>query len=159
MRAKDGYVVVFPIMEHMWQAWLKVMGEPSWGREPRLQSHAGRQRHADEVNALIEEWTRSRSGKELEEMGQAVHVPVGAVATPADLLDNPQEAHRRYFVEAAHPEAGALKYPSAAYQFSRTPWRLERPAPLLGQHNEEVFCRRLGYSREDVARMRESGIV
>lgn len=159
LRAQDEYFVLHAAMDHMWQAWVQVMGNPAWAQEARFQGHEARQDHVDEVNALMEEWSRSRPVKEIEKAGQAAHVPVGAAATPADLLENPQEAHRGYFVEAAHPEAGTVKYPSAAYQLSRTPWKLERPAPLLGQHNEEVLCRRLGYSREDLAKMREAGVI
>ncbi|MBI4308391.1 MAG: CoA transferase [Chloroflexi bacterium] len=158
LKASDGYYILHAAMDHMWRAWVQVIGEPAWTRESRFQGDEARQEHVNEANALIEEWSRSRPKKEVERIGQAAHVPVGAAATPADLLDNPQEAYRGYFVEAAHPEAGVLKYPSAAYQLSRTPWKLERPAPLLGQHTEEVLGR-LGYSQEDLVKMREAGVI
>ncbi|MBE0481716.1 MAG: CoA transferase, partial [Dehalococcoidia bacterium] len=58
-----------------------------------------------------------------------------------------------------HPSAGALKYPGAPYKLSRTPWKLRQGAPLLGQHNEEIYCKRLGYSREELVRLRKAGAI
>ena len=58
-----------------------------------------------------------------------------------------------------HPKAGKLKYPSAPYRFSQTPWAAARPAPLLGQHNQEVYGGRLGYSDFELKKMREGGII
>jgi len=52
-----------------------------------------------------------------------------------------------------------LAYPSLPYHFSKTPGRLERPAPLVGQHNEEIFHHRLGYTKEDLVKFKEAGII
>jgi len=66
---------------------------------------------------------------------------------------------REYFVEVDHPVAGKLKYPGAPGKLSETPWEIERPAPLLGQHNEEIYCQRLSYAREELAKLRMGGII
>ncbi len=66
---------------------------------------------------------------------------------------------REFFVEIDHPKAGRLVYPSAPYRFSRTPVRFERPAPMLGEHNQEVYCEQLGYSQEDLVQMRRTGVI
>ncbi|MDD5038437.1 MAG: CoA transferase, partial [Dehalococcoidales bacterium] len=68
-------------------------------------------------------------------------------------------AYRGFFVDVDHPEAGRIKLPGLPYIMSQTPWQVNRPAPLLGQHNEEVFCQRLGYSKQDLVRMRQSGVI
>ena len=80
-------------------------------------------------------------------------MPLGPVRTIAEVAAWEQARSRGFFAEVEHPEAGRLEYPTAPYLFSETPWREERPAPLLGQHNDEIYCERLGYSRRDLARL------
>jgi CoA:oxalate CoA-transferase len=62
-------------------------------------------------------------------------------------------------VEKDHAKTGVLKYPGAPYKLSQSPWQLKRAAPLLGEHNEEIYCGRLGYPREELARLRRGGII
>jgi crotonobetainyl-CoA:carnitine CoA-transferase CaiB-like acyl-CoA transferase len=64
-----------------------------------------------------------------------------------------------FFVDIEIPDSGRVKGPSAPYRFSRTPWGIDKPAPLLGQHNEEIYCGRLGYENEDLVRLRGTGII
>ena len=52
-----------------------------------------------------------------------------------------------------------MVYPGAPFKMSRTPWAIRRPAPLLGEHNAEVFCGRLGYSPEELVMLRAEGLV
>ncbi len=76
-----------------------------------------------------------------------------------ELLNIPQLQEREYFVEIDHPAAGTLKYPSGPYKVNNSsPWKTQR-APLLGEHNEEILCTTLGYTREDVIRLSEQGII
>ena len=72
-------------------------------------------------------------------------VPIQSVkeAVNSELL-----AARDFFVEVDHKEAGRVKFPGAPYKLSETPWRVKRPAPMLGEHNDEVYCKMLGYSRQ-----------
>ncbi|GAI97702.1 unnamed protein product, partial [marine sediment metagenome] len=65
---------------------------------------------------------------------------------------------REFFIEISHPVAGNLLYPGAPFRMSETPWQTGR-APLLGEHNEEIYCQRLGYSREDLVKLREGGVI
>ena len=78
--------------------------------------------------------------------------------TTEDLAKSPQLKERGFFAEIEHPEAGTLKYPTVSYQFSETPWR-GRPAPLLGQHNELIYCERLSYSRQELTQLATAGII
>ena len=61
-------------------------------------------------------------------------------------------------MEVDHPAAGRVKYPGAPFKMMETPWEIRRPAPLLGQHNEEVMGE-LGYTKEDLVRLREQGVI
>ncbi|GIX48489.1 MAG: hypothetical protein KatS3mg131_2700 [Candidatus Tectimicrobiota bacterium] len=85
-------------------------------------------------------------------------MPIGYVATPADLYASPQLQARGFFERVEHPELGTLLLPTAAYRFSQTPWRLQRPAPRLGEHNAEVYGE-LGYTAADLVALRQCGVI
>jgi crotonobetainyl-CoA:carnitine CoA-transferase CaiB-like acyl-CoA transferase len=68
-------------------------------------------------------------------------------------------AARGFFVEVEHAENGKLKYPGVPYRFSGIPREIPMAAPLLGQHNEEIYCGRLGYTKRDLGRLKESGEI
>jgi crotonobetainyl-CoA:carnitine CoA-transferase CaiB-like acyl-CoA transferase len=76
-----------------------------------------------------------------------------------DVVEDEHLKVRQYFVEMEHPLAGKLKYPGAPGKFSETPWEMHSPAPLLGEHNEEIYCHRLGYATEELTRLHRGGIV
>jgi crotonobetainyl-CoA:carnitine CoA-transferase CaiB-like acyl-CoA transferase len=118
-----------------------------------------RSQHKDEIQSHIEEWMARYTSDEIYSRAQEGNVPVGPVRTVAEVMAWEQTRQRGFFSEVEHPEAGRLEYPTAAYRFSKTPWRAERPAPLLGQHNDEVFRGRLGYSRRDLVRLSAAGVV
>ena len=95
---------------------------------------------------------------ELWELGQSNNVISAPVNTVEDGLSDPEFSKRGAFAMMNHPEAGEVRIPGRPFIMSETPWDLRRPAPTLGQHNEEVFTG-LGYSREDVVRLRQQGVI
>ena len=84
---------------------------------------------------------------------------VTAVMTPKDVVESEHFAERGFWVEVEHPVTGKQTYPGSPVKMTETPWQVRMPAPLLGQHNQEVYCDRLGYSKQDLMRMRETGII
>jgi crotonobetainyl-CoA:carnitine CoA-transferase CaiB-like acyl-CoA transferase len=157
-RAKDGYFVITPIQNHQWQALVRAMGDPEWSRAEWCQTEAGRMEHRDEIRPRIEEWAAGLTRDEIYHLTQAEGAPTGPIRDVAEVRAWKQTEARGFFAEIDHPEAGAQVYPTAPYQFSRT-LRAATPAPCLGQHNEEVYCDRLGYSRGELSRLAEAGIV
>jgi crotonobetainyl-CoA:carnitine CoA-transferase CaiB-like acyl-CoA transferase len=81
------------------------------------------------------------------------------VTTVEDLVASKQLEARGFFTEIQHHEMGRTKCPTASYRFSETPWRVERAAPLLGEHNQKILVERLGYAKDDLIRMRAAGII
>ncbi len=97
--------------------------------------------------------------KEVDDMSIQFGVPCSPVRSVKDLLKDVQLDFRNYWVDLDHPKAGKLRYPGAPYKLSVTPWKEEHAAPLLGEHNEKIICQMLGYSRQDLVRMRQGGII
>ena len=159
MQCKDGYVVLAAMQENQWQGLVDLMGEPAWTKEERFRGEYNRSLHAREATTLVQQWMLDRTVEEVFRGGQARGVPIGAVNSPQDLVNSAQLRFRGFLVEIDHPETGRIEYPGASYMFSKTPWAVERPAPLLGQHNEEIYCGLLGYNRQEMVRMRENGVI
>jgi crotonobetainyl-CoA:carnitine CoA-transferase CaiB-like acyl-CoA transferase len=97
--------------------------------------------------------------EELFQQLQEKTLAAAPVNTSEDLVHSAQMESRGFFAEVEHPEAGKLRHPTVPYKFSETPSKVECAAPLLGQHNEAIYCRLLGYSKEELVKLKESGIV
>ena len=83
----------------------------------------------------------------------------GIVQTPADLACCAQLEAREFYQEVEHPVIGKIKVPFRLWNMTEPPAQYRRPAPLLGQHNAEVYTQILGYTEEEVARLREAGVI
>jgi CoA:oxalate CoA-transferase len=156
---QDGHVVITAVQAHQWQALMELMGNPAWAQDEKCRNEITRSQHRDEIQPLLEEWMAQHPKEELYHKGQDFGVPIGPVRTSAEIAKWPQARQRGFFAPLDHPQASRLEYPTAAYKMSETPWRGERAAPLLGEHNEQVYCGRLGYSKEQLTRMTADGTV
>ena len=159
MACKDGDILVGLVEERQWQNLFEMMGNPEWAEGGWWMDRQARVDNAEFLTQMIKDWLKQHTREELLKAAQAKHVPLAVPNSAKEVVEDKQFAARQFFVEIEHPEAGKFNYPSAGYRFSRTPWRVRQPAPLLGEHNEEVYCQRLGYTKEDLAKMRECGAI
>ena len=156
---KDGYVIMAAAQDQQWKGLMKMMGNPDWSKEERFKDEQGRAENAGELNAHLLEWAKDRTCEEIYHAGQASNCPMGIVYSTKNLFESPHLNAREFFVEIDHPEAGRIKYPGSAYRLSETPTSWERPAPLLGEHNDEVYTGLLSYSKDDLVRMKQAGVI
>jgi crotonobetainyl-CoA:carnitine CoA-transferase CaiB-like acyl-CoA transferase len=131
-----------------------VMGIPElldqkYGTQPQ------RDEHAEELDAIIQPWLLDHDRYEIFNALQQARVQAGVCNSAEDLLRDPGHAARGFWLEADHPEAGRLTYPGAPALMSGAAWRTGR-APLLGEHNEEVYHGELGYS---IRELEENGVI
>ncbi len=159
MPCKDGYVIVGAFEDHHWRGLVELMGNPEWVSDPAWDSRKYRTHHIMEIAPLLDEWMRQQGKDDIHHRGAAKGFAIGPVNTAEDVMKYQQYGARGYFVEVEHPEAGRYRYAGWPYQMSATPPAVQRPAPLLGQHNEEVYRGALGYSREEFGRLREEGVI
>jgi crotonobetainyl-CoA:carnitine CoA-transferase CaiB-like acyl-CoA transferase len=156
---KGGYVCTIAIEDLHWESLMNLMGNPEWSKEEMCKDRQSRTTHGAVIEPKILEWTAQYTKEELTEMMQKAHIPCFGVADMAGVLSFDQLADRGFFVDIDHPVVGKVKCPGAPFKLSRTSWQLRSPAPLLGQHNEEIFCRRMGYTEQDMAMMRQAGVI
>ncbi len=159
LRCKDGFVHLIAGTEAWWGRLVELMGNPEWARDPFFQDPANRASMPDEMEALLEPWLMEHTKEELFQLGLANRVPITPYYTAPELDQLPHLRERGFFVEIEHSVAGKLRYPGAPYKLSETPWAVQQPAPLLGQHNEEIYCKRLGYSHDQLSNLRTMGII
>jgi len=103
-------------------------------------------------------WLMERTRTEIVEVCQEGRVLSAPINTTEDLVADPQFRERGFWTEAEHPVVGKLTYPGRPAICSELPWKIRHTAPLLGQHNEEVYTS-LGYSKQDLVKLREGGII
>lgn len=147
---RDGFIAISPREDHQWAAWLGLMGDPDWGADERFGTRQSRLENWSELEPLLIEWTTRQAKEDLYRRAQAAHVPAFPVNTAADLFRSRQLRSRGFFREIDHPVAGTLPYAGFPYTLSNAHLEASRPAPTLGQHNDEVLSahRRSGVSRD-----------
>ena len=76
-----------------------------------------------------------------------------------EVVEDPHLNERGYFVEVEHPIIGKAKIPGIPFKCSRTPGKVERPSPLVGEHNELILGKYLKISKEEIGRLKEEGVI
>ena len=126
--ARDGYAAISPREEKQWASWLKAMGSPAWGTDPRFVTKADRVAHWDALHALMSQWSRQHDKQWIADAAQEAHVPSFPLREVAEQLDTPQMRHRRYYRSIALAGRSALA-PGTPFGISVTQGSDERPAP------------------------------
>jgi formyl-CoA transferase len=131
---------------------------PALAADPRFQTNALRMQNREELVRLLTDRLVTRTTAEWMEQFDAVGLPAGPVLDIPEALAHPQAQAREMIVETSHPTAGPVKGLGLPIRFSNGRDNSLRPAPLLGQHTHEVLLE-LGYSEQDVQRLREENAV
>ena len=137
---RDGYLCMITRSGQPWKKFIDALGAPAWSAEARYRDRAALGRlYPDEGDALLAPLLGERTSAELQEMCRRLAIPFAMVRSTAEVRACPQLGARGFWVTVDREHTGPLTYPGAPWRFSKTPWRIRRPAPTLGQHNAEVF--------------------
>ena len=139
----------------------RLIGREDLMEDPRYSTPEGRRDPAniEEISGIIISWLYGMKKLEAWESAQEKRVLSGVVNTTEDLLGDDHFWERGMWAQTQHPIAGEMTMPGKSIKMYRTPWQVHCAAPALGQHNEEVYCGMLGYSREELSRLRQGGVV
>ncbi|MBN1664510.1 MAG: CoA transferase [Deltaproteobacteria bacterium] len=165
-RCKDGYISLIAMRGEQWREFLKIVGEgkiPDWyANDERFTKTSFREinlKYGDEIEVLLEKWLTTKAKDYIYEQGRINHVALAPVRDIREVLEDPHLNYRKFFVDVEDPQFGKLQYPQSALRFSKTPSVIRRPAPTLGQHNEEILCGRLGYTKKELQDLRKDGVI
>jgi len=130
-------------------------------RDPKYQDPAVITANASRIiDGLVANFIASLPAEEVYHRAQERGFTWGAVRPPEALLDDPHLEDRGFWKEVEHPELGrSFVYPGEAAIFSGSPWRISRRAPLIGEHNVEIFCDQLGLSRGELSVLAENRVI
>jgi len=148
------WVTIVCETEAHWDALCSVMGDPAWTREERFRTNAARFANQDALDAQIEAWTRALDRYDVMYLLQSAGIPAGVVQTARDRQERDPQLHARgFYATADHAALGPHAYEGIPVQFSRTPWQIRRGAPLLAEHNIEVYGDLLGRSDAELRQL------
>jgi benzylsuccinate CoA-transferase BbsE subunit len=157
---RDGYVLLSFFQD--WEVlveWLESEGMAGDLTDEKWRSRETRLNGMAHVVQLLEEWTRSHTAAELVEKGQLMRFPWAKAVSIPELVGNPHLRDRGFFVRVYHPELGtSYEYPGAAYRLEHAAVPPRR-APLIGEDNHTIYCDELGLSEDELASLKERGVV
>jgi crotonobetainyl-CoA:carnitine CoA-transferase CaiB-like acyl-CoA transferase len=157
-RARDGWMNIGGANQANWERIAEVLGHPEWRADPRFATNSARMENLDALSALMDTVLVTRDKAEWLAAFDAAGVPAGSVHNLGEALTHPQTLARGMVVDLVHPEAGATRALGCPLHFSATPARVDRPAPLLGEHTREVL-RECGYTEKEIERFIADGVV
>jgi crotonobetainyl-CoA:carnitine CoA-transferase CaiB-like acyl-CoA transferase len=139
---KDGSIYIMVNRPLHWQTLAKWVNEVSGNQEvldPMFEGpSSARQPYRELLDIFITELTRKFTVEEFYREGQRRHLAVTPLSTAHGIAGDHHLNEREFFVDVEHADNSSLRYPGPPYRFSVTPWRIQKPAPKVGQHNEEV---------------------
>jgi formyl-CoA transferase/CoA:oxalate CoA-transferase len=145
--------------EKLWKVFCPAIGRPDLSDDPRYRSNADRVKNRDSLIATLQEVFLTRTYEEWEAVLLASGIPMGAINSIAQVIDHPQVAARGALVEMDHPRAGKVRMVGAPVRLSETPGSVRTPAPMLGEHTDQVLRELLGLGAEEIAALRAAGAL
>ena len=158
MLTQNGYIVPVVMGNMEWSLFAACLDLTEELDNEKFDTPAARIVNSEELDSVLQRHFLERTKEDLFHETQSFGSSFGMVMNSEDLINCPHLAEREFFAEIDHPVTGPLTYPGAPFKMSDTPWQNGR-APMLGEHNKEVYVDRLGYSQIDLIRFREMEVV
>jgi formyl-CoA transferase len=157
---RDGqFVSIIAAGDGLFPRLAEAMDRADLLQDPRFKTLADRAQHADEINAVVAAWCRSRTADEIERILVAAQVPVCRAFSIGDIFADPHYAARGDIVLVDDPTIGPVKMQGVYPRLSRTPGAIRRGAPRLGEHNREIYQGVLGLADEEVESLARDGVI
>ena len=150
--------VYFITQAAVWEKICTVIGKPEWASDPEFATPEARLPHLKKVFATIEDWTMTKTKFEVMEICNPLDIPCGPILSMKELAEEPSLRDTGTVVEVDHPKRGKYLTVGMPVKLSDSPAEVKR-SPLLGEHNEEILSKVLGYSSDEVAEIQRSGAL
>jgi len=158
-KAKDGYVNISVSTDTIWKRFAKLIGKSELVDNPKFKSNKIRYKHHEALADMAEKWVSNKNVSKVIEKLNAVGVPAGPVYGIPEVFDDPQIKARKMIEYLDYPGEGEIPVPGLAIKLSETPGAIDRRAPEVGEHNNDVYGAVLKYNEEKMAELMETGII
>ena len=145
--------------DKLWRTFCPLLGLPQIADDPRYVTNGARNANRPSLVATLQEAFLAKSYEEWETILRPAGIPIGAINTLDAVVAHPQVVARRAMVESAHPVAGTIRMTAPPVRMSDTPGSVRTPAPLLGEHTEQVLRERLALTDDEIARLSSIGAI
>jgi formyl-CoA transferase len=158
-KTKDGHwVAVSTSAQSIAERVMRLVGHPEYIDEPWFASGSERAKHADELDAAVQDWISSRTQDEVVEAFEEVSAAVAPIYDIEGIMGDPQYEALNSIITLDDPELGPLKMQNVLFRLSETPGEVRSTGPRLGEHNDEVY-RELGIGEDELRELSEKGVV
>lgn len=158
-KSKDGYLMIAIGNDNLWAKFCKLIDKEEWITQEEFSTNAARTQNQPQVRDMLLPIFAEKTTKEWIASLKEIGVPVGPINTVADVIEDPSIKARDMIVSVEHPVAGHISMPGVPIKLSDTPGAVDTPAPVLGQHNDEVLGEFLGLSAEEIADLKEKKVI
>jgi crotonobetainyl-CoA:carnitine CoA-transferase CaiB-like acyl-CoA transferase len=145
--------------DKLWRAFCPLLGLADMTEDPRYATNVARNANRATLITRLQDVFLTKSYEEWEAILLPAGIPMGAINTLDKVVEHPQVKARGMIVEQEHPVAGKVKMVGVPIRLSESPGSVRDPAPLLGQHTDEVLRDELGMSADEIATLRRAGVI
>jgi benzylsuccinate CoA-transferase BbsF subunit len=160
-QGEDRWIAIACFSDAEWHVLRQVIAPSGdgWPAQDRFASLRGRKAAEDELDRLMADWTKSWEAKTLMETLQQAGVPAGMVNDTRDLFEDAQLQYRGHYQYLDHAEIGRYASEKSEFNLSRTPGKLDRPAPMMGEHNEYVLRELVGLTEQEYQSLKDDAVL
>ena len=158
-KTRDGWIVVTVIGQPMFRRWCCMIGDEHWLADPRFGDDQSRADHSDSITAKMSEWCAGQSSAEALAELEKAQIVAGEVYSPQQAIDDAHIRAAGLLMERSYPTLDeTLPLAPTPIELSETPGTYRRPAPLIGEHTDEILGS-LGYGAGEIAALHTEGVV
>jgi crotonobetainyl-CoA:carnitine CoA-transferase CaiB-like acyl-CoA transferase len=158
-RSSDGHLILAVGNDRQFVKFCDIIGCPQLARDERFATNANRVRNREILVPMLQEVLLGRTTQEWVAPLEAAGVPSGPINNIAQTFEHPQVKHRKMKVDLPHPQAGTVPSVANPIKFSATPIDYSSAPPLLGQHTQDVLSLLAGLPEDEIAALRDKGII
>jgi len=160
-RCRDGYVYVPTVTDGMWKSLMRTIGQERFIDDPDFATDELRFEHRAEGDPVVEEWMAARSVEEVVAAMSDARIPCGVYHTTAEVASDPHIRARGMleYVDLEYPGLERVPVSGIPVKLSATPGSIERRAPRVGEHNEEIYRELLGYDTAKLYALTQAGLI
>lgn len=158
-RASDGHFAFACGNDGQWKRFCQAVDRPAWAEDPRFATNGSRVEHRSVLVPLLTELFLSRTAREWMTLCDEIDIPSAPILAVDEVFDHPQVRARGLRQEIDHPTAGRVPIVASPLHIPTAPAEVRRPPPLLGEDTQAILGDDLGFSVEEIAGLRASGVV